>query len=193
MFLNLIDMKLPEPSFLLKILGGLILLASWVAREMWGRKQEQLISAYRRALDGKARAEDAYLACLTQRRIWDSIVYMQVGIGFMDEIMDKPASPQKVSYLQRAQKIQGELDNSRKSYALDRLKHLGAAVNGREASEYESAQWDKMSEEEVKREADKLAPEAEKVGKRLQRNTRWADRIVATMYVIGTLLVLTSG
>lgn len=170
------------PDFVFKIIGGFILLASWVSREMWGRKQEQLLSAYRRELDGKARAEDAYLVVLTQRRILDSIVFMQSTIGYTNQ-----------NYFARVGLIQHDLDEARKSYALERLSHLWAIVNRAQAHTDEKAKWNQITEDEIMKLGDELVPQIDLMQERLNRNTRWADRIVVVMYIIGALLVLASG
>ena len=171
------------------------MLFSWIARERWGRGHEQSILAQRRALDGKARAEDSYLTCLTLRRLVDGVTFMQQTIGFMDQppVGGGSRSQQESAYQAWAQGVQGQLDSSRKAYAVDRLRNISVASKGSEPTEKQLISWDSMDEEEIKKLGDQLLFEVDERNSKLERNARWADRIVVGFYIFGAILLLVGG
>jgi len=174
----------------LKIIGGLVLLASWVFREMWARRQEQKLSTYARELDGKARAEDSLIVIRTQNAILNSMTIAQTTLGFPDDEIGQTMSPMTVDYLARVGKFQVLLEKSKKDYAIQRLSHIWAIVKGTEADSNDKSKWSQLPLGEIINIGDDLVPHINLVGKRLGRNTKWADRIVAAMYIIGATLVL---
>lgn len=173
-------------------IGGSVLLVSWVVREIWGRRHEQSVLRLRKALDGMSRAEDGYLNCLTQRRILDSIEYMQRVIGFADEKPGGGLSPQSAQYLGWAREVQSELDKARTRYILDRLKNTWVAAKGKEPGTDQCSEWNTKDEEKLKGLVENLRPEVDIIGKALERKAHWANILVTITYVIGALLILVS-
>ncbi len=180
-------------SFWVQILGGLLLLASWIVLKRLGRSLEQSFLVYRRALDGKARAEDGYLTCLTLRRILDAVVYMQQTLGFPDQLTGSRETSQGPHYVTWAATVQSQLDQSRRAYAFDRLNNVWVAVKGSEPDESQKSIWKEKSEEELQEQGDEPTREIDGLSGKLEANTRRADRLSVGMYVLGAVLLLVGG
>ena len=179
-------------SFWPKIIGGIILLMSWLCREMWGRRQEQRELKYRKELDSKARAENSKVVVDTQILIFDSITYMQSIIGHITDDPGNNTSRDRSEYNSRASRHFRDLKELSKQYATERLSHIWTIYRDRQPTEKEMESWLSKDKSEIIDLGDEYAQKIMKKGEILEKNVKYADRIVVIFYVLGTVLLLSS-